>query len=824
MLKNASWIWCNDDPERCNQYGLFRRHFELPADFGSVHVHACADMRYWLYVNGHRIGFGPGKFNPTRPLYDSHDITPWVTAGRNTIAVKVHGIGMVERCSSFIPTRCALIGAIRWNGGEIVTNSEWRAIEETAYAADTPRFAAHQSFIECFDGRTAQLGWHEPGFDDGTWQYAHQLPDETLAPWTEPTPKPVANLTLTPRHPLRVIETGISHAPGPVEMADLAESMQSARRVSGPGVSVAAGTAFPLQLRSPSDPKHAAYAVLDFGENAAGYLCFRVSGASGTVVDIGYGEEFDYGVVRCNLQGIRYVDRFILNGSTLEHQLMFPKMLRYLVVDVRNGEAEFDEIRQDVSVYPVQWQGGFVAGERPVLAGAWRSGAYTVNQCMEDVYMDTPRRERAGWLGDLLPEAMATYYAFGETTVARHSLDLFMSSQHEEGWVEGRYPSIDGGNMPNFSAALSTAVVDYAMYSGDVALAEQSWPTLERLTQWFEGFRRQDDLIRVVPQARSEGVPPWGGYTLVDWSPILLKGVMSSLNMFYVRYLTDCATIARMLGHDAEAGRYDELASVTRAAVQTHLFDECRGIFVNLLTDDGLSRRAGYQENMLALLWDIATPEQASRIEQALLPDDGSLPIWTTRFRDWAALGDGTEPWNDEEIVPIGSPFFMYYALGALFAIGRGEKALNTIEHRYSHMLARGSTLWEDFSGDTSRSHGWSAGPTALLSKYILGVAPQSPGFASIDIMPEFAGLTDARGRVPTPHGVIDIAWQRDGKATTLDVVVPEGAAARVGLPHSSGVLLCNGAKTVVTPHTLRRGTFDTCTVGPGQHHIEMRS
>jgi hypothetical protein len=826
MLTDASWIWCNDEPTRCNQYGLFRRQFALPENAGRVCVHACADMRYWLYVNGQRVGFGPGKFDSARPLYDTHDVTAWVAAGTNLVAFKVHGIGRVERCSSFIPVRCGLIAAVRWDDGEVVSNDTWRAFEETAYAADTPRFAAHQSFIECFDSRTAQRDWQAPDFDDTTWPQAHALPADCLAPWGPPTPRPVANLTLTPRRPARVIESGLSRPSGPLDMTHLAETMETARRSPGAAVTVAAETLFPITFQAPAASTaaastDAAYAVFDFGENAAGYLCFRVCGTAGTVVDLGYGEDFDYGIVRCNLQGVRYVDRFVLNGEALTHQLMFPKTLRYLVIDVRGGEAVFEEFRQDVSVYPVAWQGSFTADERPVLGATWRAGAYTVNLCMEDVYMDTPRRERAGWLGDMLPQAMAAYYAFGETKVARHSLDLFMRSQQAEGWVEARYPGIDGGNMPTYSAALSTATLDYVMAAGDLAFADRSWPALEGVTRWFEGYRRADDLVRVVPQARSEGVPPWGGYALIDWSPILLKGVMSGLNMFYVRYLSDCAAIARLLGRDTDAARYDELAARTREAVQTRLFDEARGLFVNVLDEDGLSRRAGYQENLLALLWEIATPAQAAAIEATLLADDAPLPVWTTRFRDWARLGDGTEPWDDAELVPIGSPFFMYYALGALFEVGRAGKALNTIERHYSHMLARGATLWEDFSGDTSRSHGWGAGPTALLSRYVLGVSARSPGFADVDIMPDFAGLSSARGRVPTPRGVVDVDWRHTDGRAILDVVVPAGTRARVGLPGGDGEWVCDGETLAATSHATRRGAFDTVVVGAGEHRLE---
>ena len=165
-MQDASWVWCNADWDRVNQYGLFRRRIDLPPEHGRVRVLACADLRYWLYVNGERAGFGPARSDPARPLFDTHDVTRWVRPGRNVIAFKVHAIGPVLRCSSFMPVRPGLIGTVTWDGGSAATDATWAALEETAYAAETPRFANHQSYIECFDARKAALGWERPDFDD----------------------------------------------------------------------------------------------------------------------------------------------------------------------------------------------------------------------------------------------------------------------------------------------------------------------------------------------------------------------------------------------------------------------------------------------------------------------------------------------------------------------------------------------------------------------------------------------------------------------------------------------------------------------------------
>lgn len=827
-LDDASWIWCQEDVDTPNQYGLFRKVIVLPDQFGRVIINACADSRYWLFVNGKRVGFGPGKFNRVRPQYDTFDLSGLMQAGPNVVAFKVHSIGPVPDCSSFMPTRAGLIAAVRWSRGAVVTDATWKASPETAYAADTPRMCGHQSFIECFDARKAQVNWMGPGFDDSDWNDGYEIPPDRLDPWDELVPRPVKPLTLVPRMPVRVVETGTSTVSGgnPADLGQIAELMERAAREPSGAVTLHSNGPFPVFFNAPEDPLQAAYAVFDFGENSAGYLTFDIVGKPGTVVDVAYGEHFDRGIVECHCQGVNYVDRFILCEGHMEHQLMFPKCLHYLLVEVRGGGALMTGILQDVSTYPVQQNGSFLCEAEPSLARIWQIGAHTVRLCMEDVYMDTPRRERAGWLGDMVPEAIAAYYAFGETEVARHSLALFMDSQQPGGWISGRHPSLVARNMPTWSASYPFALADYVRHSGDVGFLGQVWSGLERLTDWFEQQRKSDDLLVVAPaRARDARGHGWG-YILVDWAPTRLDGAIAVMNMFYHHYLTESAWLAGQLGETNEQQVFAELADRTRRAIQQELFDDRRGVFVNCRDADGLSAQAGYQENLLALLWDIAAPEQAERIARAILPDDSPLPVWKAEgARDWSALANGEAPWPEDRLVPMGSPFFAYYALWALFETGRTLAALNTIRKHYGGLVARGATtVWEDWAGGSSRSHGWGAGPTCLLGKYILGVEPTAPGFTEFNVLPALGDLPSARGRVPTPHGAVEVAWERTESGVSLSVLVPPGTSCCAGLPADvgDGKLRRGGQAVPCKQTTLRRGRYATCPLGPGRHRLEI--
>ena len=136
------------------------------------------------------------------------------------------------------------------------------------------------------------------------------------------------------------------------------------------------------------------------------------------------------------------------------------------------------------------------------------------------------------------------------------------------------------------------------------------------------------------------------------------------------------------------------------------------------------------------------------------------------------------------------STFFGYYVLLTRGAAGDTEGALEVIRKYWGAMLDMGATtFWEDFDLDWvegatpidqivpengidihgdfgkfcykqfrhSLCHGWAGGPTAFLSRYVLGVEIVEAGCKKIKITPHLGDLNWVKGRYPTPYGVIDI-------------------------------------------------------------------
>jgi len=199
------------------------------------------------------------------------------------------------------------------------------------------------------------------------------------------------------------------------------------------------------------------------------------------------------------------------------------------------------------------------------------------------------------------------------------------------------------------------------------------------LTEWFEAQRRADDLLVVTPAKVIGGEKVrHNGYIIVDWAPKMRDGAVTAMNLFYYRYLRDAAWAANRIGESSRCAPVEYPGRQNRDGNSKLAFDERRGVYVNCRDENGLCRQAGMQDNVLALLWDVAAPGQTARIVAALAPTDEAFPLYhNSDPNNWAEMGSGLITWPYDSLVPMGSPFFAYFAYSMLFEIGRATAALN---------------------------------------------------------------------------------------------------------------------------------------------------
>jgi alpha-L-rhamnosidase len=168
----ASFVWKDAEGSGRQQTVLFRRTFDIDEHVTSATIHLFADSRYHLYVNGIHLNFGPSRFYPAHPEYDSYELMPWLVPGRNVIAVEVLTSGTVT-----FQVPLSIGGFIAWGKIETASGSlsletpgAWKMTASDAYDHNALRFSFACGPMEILDGRKQPADWNVPGYDDSHWE------------------------------------------------------------------------------------------------------------------------------------------------------------------------------------------------------------------------------------------------------------------------------------------------------------------------------------------------------------------------------------------------------------------------------------------------------------------------------------------------------------------------------------------------------------------------------------------------------------------------------------------------------------------------------
>ncbi|MCW8129029.1 MAG: family 78 glycoside hydrolase catalytic domain [Planctomycetota bacterium] len=198
-------VWTDAQGEGRNLFAFFRRTFKLAKIPARALLHLFADTRYRLRVNGHIAAYGPARFTPKAPQYDSVDLAPYLVKGRNVVTVEVNHKG----ASSF-ESLPGLAGFLAWGAAgqgkdavDLSTPGAWKAMPLTAVDPWAPPFSFAQGPVEIADLRGIPAAWFEASFDDGAWPAPTPLANQGF--WGPFTPRSIPMLTMHERLPERTL-------------------------------------------------------------------------------------------------------------------------------------------------------------------------------------------------------------------------------------------------------------------------------------------------------------------------------------------------------------------------------------------------------------------------------------------------------------------------------------------------------------------------------------------------------------------------------------------------------------------------------------------
>jgi alpha-L-rhamnosidase len=733
----ASWISHPDAP--LTTYGVyhFRKSFSLDTPLSSFVVHASADNRYRLFVNGQAVGSGPARGDLLHWRYESYDIAEYLEAGENTIAAVVWNFGEdkpVAQHSYY--TGFLLQGNTE---AEHVVNSGtqgWLVTQNEAYQPLTQgdfRVLGYYAVgaTDHVDGSRYPWDWQQIDFDDRQWLSPRSI--KKGAPYGFPYGYGDGGYNLVPRS---------------IPMMEEYESrFAEVERAEG----IEVNEAFLLGEANIEVPANTqAKILLDQTYLVAGYPELLVSGGAGSQVKVTYAEALYNAQNRKGNRNVTegkkilgYFDIFEPDGG--ENRLFRPlwnRTYRYVELDIETGDAplKIHDFYGIYSNYPFEEVGHFVSDDQ-LTDDIWEVGWRTARLCATETYMDCPYYEQLQYIGDTRIQALISLYVSGDDRLMRNAIQQFDHSRAPEGITMSRYPSALAQYIPPYALFWIAMVHDYHMYREDDAFIKSNLAGVETVLTWFEN-KLDDNYILTdlqwwnyvdAVEGFSRGTPPGadeGHSTLI------------TLQMIYA---TDYAVdLFENYGKLYLADHYRQLSQKMKEAVMQTSYDEDKQLMADTPEKNAFSQHA----NIMAILTDTA-------------PEDIQLGLFDRLVTDTSLVQCNI--------------YYRFYLTRAANKVGKADYFINHLD-MWRNMLAEGLTTFAEHEVNTrSDCHAWSASPNYEFLATTVGIMPETPHFTSVSIAPAMGYLQEVSGSIPHPMGTIHVDLEKTGQnGITGTVSLPE--------------------------------------------------
>jgi hypothetical protein len=735
LLSPRDWRakWVSAPPvEGSTRMPIFRASFRLDGPVSRAIVFFCGLGQHELQVNGKVVGediIDPGWTNYRKTcLYTTHDVTPLVKQGDNTIAM--------------------LLG----NGMYNVVGGRYTKFKGS-FGDPKLIFQMHMDFA---DGSstivTSDESWQTaPGpitFSCiyGGEDYDARLEDGTIIPFS-PGGYAGSNAP-SPNDPAR--PRGLN---GEWRLVDV---------VDGPGGVLRAQSQPPIRVMQTfktiktTEPKPGVK-IYDLGQNMSGRPRITIKANAGATVTLKSGELLNPdGTVSQKHIGSPVSFSYTCRSS--ETETWNPRFSYHGFRYVQAEGAELADIEGQFTHSSAAIVGSFECSD-PMLNRIHTLIDKAILSNMQSILTDCPHREKLGWLEQSHLMAPAIFFNYDVPLLYDKISRDMREAQQRDGCVPTiapqytqfgpKYAVFD--DSPEWgSAAVINPWLMFRLF-GDRRILEDNYASMKAYVEYLH--RREN-----------EGIVAYG---LGDWYDIGPKppGVsqLTSLGVtgtaiFY------CDTIilqhvAEILGQDADADRYKGQADRILGAFNDKFFDDSKKQY------DRNSQTA----SAMALALDLVDEENRDVVLSNLIRD----------------IRDQTDH------ITAGDIGFLY-VIRALGDADRSDVIYDLLKRTdppsYGSQLARGATtLTEAWDADrnSSQNHLMLGHAEIWFYEYLAGIridlskdAPEQ-----IVVRPAYVdGVDWVKASYESMLGPIQVSWRRDGGKVKLNVAIPANASASVYL------------------------------------------
>ena len=734
---NAYWIAAANESGR--EYGVyyFRKSIVLDSQPGSFIIKVSADNRYKLYVNGILVSVGPARGDTYFWNYETVDLAPYLTTGKNVIAAIVWNEAEY-RPEAQISLRTGFILQGNTANEEILNSGNtWKCFSNKAYQPLTG-IGYHPYYVagpgEIVDMSKSVNGWMNTDFDDSSWPMAavldHGKPkgmSDAFGWMLVPSSIPQMERT-TQRIPLLRKAEGVN--------------VPTSFPETKTAITIPANTTVTLLLDQTYLTN--AYLTLDFSNGKDARMSLTYAEALFTSIDRNGAKKSN----RNAIDGIIFAGRkdSLISGGSANQSFttLYWRTFRYirLRVQTKDEPLVIDDIYGTFTGYPFQLNARLQTGGsemQKMLDIGWR----TARLDAIETYMDCPYYEQLQYIGDTRIQALVSYYNSGDDRLARNAINLMDHSRIAEGLTLSRHPSYSPQIISTFSLWYIGVLHDYWMYRPDSNFVKDKLLGERAVLDFFGKYQQADGSLKDTPY-----------WTFVDWvsgkgwnsgmPPKSIKGNSAIMDLQLLWAYQLAAEMEAKMGLPDLAKLYAKKAAQLKQTIQRKYWDSVKKVYADTEDKDVFSQHAN------------------------------SLAILTGMLKGPGALALGKNMLADTSLIQC-SIYFKYYLHQALVKAGLGNDYMKWL-NIWRDNIKMGLTTWAEMSDlkyTRSDCHAWGASPNIEFFRTVLGIDSYAPGFSKIKIEPHLGDLKNASGEIPHPNGKVAVEYVLENAVWKIKVSLP---------------------------------------------------
>jgi alpha-L-rhamnosidase len=796
----AKWISLpGSTHEDKNHVLLARKSFEIDTKTTEARLFITAESHYELWINERFVSRGPARCDSHHQSYDVMDVAPFLSSGKNTIAIRVHFHGIMK--SYYSDTYPGLLVQLEIGDEDksyIASGVDWKVKKDFAWDSRSEWVSSinANNFSSSYDFRKQNQNWRAVNFNDSAWsngvyQLGHMkfpgvmpgyVPYAVHQPWYSLVPRDLPQLVeynkdaykvamqfespqfsklghWGDKRPYDALYSLVQDVQKPIEKTKI-ENIENFLKGKG---HLKITDSYPTEIFTKEAVYHSTV-IFDFDNVIDGYPYIKVKGAKGAIVDVNYTPYLIDGTYAPATIINNFSDRIVLSGNQDNWLGSEIRTLRYMAVTVRSDQAvEFETIGLRVTEYPFKKQETINVDAEPFINDLWTACEKTLQSITTDAFTDN-YQERRQYVQTSYYASLGSYGVHGDSWLQRRYLVQHAQNQLPNGimpmWAPwGVYKA--SKQVPGIYEASHLwlmALRDYYLYSGDETTVRELLPNAEKLAIAMNEIQVKDNLVHL---------PPYSYW--IDWAK-LAQGeqnfIINALQLISFQYYAELLT---WLGEPQNAKRWSAEADKMRQSLK-RFWSEEKGLFAENMNRGKIDTNFSEHANALAVVSGVATPKQAEIIVQKIINN-----------RD--------NPEMEESVL------FNYWVVEAICRMGYIKEGIDYFKKHYAHMLEEGEegTLWEyanlyaqnkgqRYTGAKDKFEGrsWCTAqgengfPGITLSRWVLGFQSVTPGLKEIEINALYSPYKEFSGALPTPQGVITVE-RKDNKVT---VDVPTGVTA----------------------------------------------